>query len=83
MKIDEAGTKNIDSAMRIMWLLKWPRDMWTQALSFRRRSSYSFSGASFWLCELDFRHSTVQAVRGAQITLSESLEHPQQVSRAT
>ena len=83
MKIDEAGIKDVDSAMKIRWLLKWLRGMRTQALSFRRRSSYSFSGAPFWLCELDFRHSTVQAVRGAQITLSESLEHPQQVSRAT
>lgn len=56
--------------------------MWTEALDLGGAQVIVSVAPLFWLCELDFRHSTVEAVRGAQITLSESLEHPQKVSRA-
>ena len=49
--------------------------------------AYSFLlSFSFRLCgshSLDFTHSKVEALRSTQVTLSESLEHPEQVSSAT
>ena len=51
-----------------------------------RRSTVLLHPFSFRLCEshtLKFTHSTVEAFGSAQDTLSESLEHPQQVRSAT